>query len=58
MLSKALRKATGVEIEDHLIAKPVGTGKILLEKMTVNAKSKKDPLDWLLEHPAGYIQSA
>jgi bifunctional DNA-binding transcriptional regulator/antitoxin component of YhaV-PrlF toxin-antitoxin module len=51
-LSKELRKAAGVQPEDHLIAKPLGSGKILLEKATRQAYPKKDPLDWLLNHPA------
>jgi len=52
LLSKELRKAVGVEQEDHLIAKPLGSGKILLEKTTRRSYPKKDPLDWLLNHPA------
>ena len=52
-LSKELRKATGVEVEDHLIIKPLSSGRILLEKSTGKAYPKKDTLDWLLSHPAG-----
>ena len=51
-LSKDLRKAAGVQPEDHLIAKSLGSGKILLEKATRRSYPKKDPLDWLLNHPA------
>ncbi|MHB8565740.1 MAG: AbrB/MazE/SpoVT family DNA-binding domain-containing protein [Nitrososphaerales archaeon] len=52
LLSKELRKAAGVETDDHLIAKPLSEGKILLEKTTQQKYAKLDPLDWLLSHPA------
>jgi bifunctional DNA-binding transcriptional regulator/antitoxin component of YhaV-PrlF toxin-antitoxin module len=52
LLSKELRKAAGVKKEDHLVAKPIGSGKIVLEKTTDRAYQKQDPLDWLLSHPA------
>jgi bifunctional DNA-binding transcriptional regulator/antitoxin component of YhaV-PrlF toxin-antitoxin module len=51
-LSKELRKAAGVEIEDHLLIKPLGPGKMLLEKTTSKRYPKKDSMDWLLTHPA------
>jgi len=51
-LSKDIRKAAGVQPEDHLIAKSLGSGKILLEKTNRRSHLKKDPLDWLLSHPA------
>lgn len=51
-LSKELRKAAGVDAEDHLIIKPLSSGKMLLEKTTRQTSPNKDSLDWLLSHPA------
>lgn len=55
LLSKEIRKKTGVERNDRLIARPLSKGKILLEK-TLPKSDKDDPLDWLLRHP-GKIKS-
>jgi bifunctional DNA-binding transcriptional regulator/antitoxin component of YhaV-PrlF toxin-antitoxin module len=52
LLSKELRKAGGVEKNDRLVAKPIGKGKILLERSPRHQKASNDPLDWLLSHPA------
>lgn len=52
LLSKEVRKASGIEKNDRLIAKLSGKGKILLEKPSRQHHSKDDPLDWLLSHPA------
>jgi bifunctional DNA-binding transcriptional regulator/antitoxin component of YhaV-PrlF toxin-antitoxin module len=56
LLSKELRRESGVEKNDRLIAKSLSKGKILLEKPLRQPKAN-DPLDWLLTHP-GKIQSA
>ena len=52
LLSKELRRASGVEKNDHLIAKPLSGGKILLEKSSRQPSTENDPLDWLLKNPA------
>ena len=52
LLSKELRKAGGVEKNDRLVAKPLGKGKILLERSPRRQKATNDPLDWLLDNPA------
>jgi bifunctional DNA-binding transcriptional regulator/antitoxin component of YhaV-PrlF toxin-antitoxin module len=57
LLSKELRRESGVQKNDHLMAKSLSKGKILLEKPTPQPKANDDPLDWLLTHP-GKIRSA
>lgn len=56
LLSKELRRESGVQKNDHLIAKPLSKGKIFLEKQARQPKTNEDPLDWLLAHP-GKIKS-
>jgi bifunctional DNA-binding transcriptional regulator/antitoxin component of YhaV-PrlF toxin-antitoxin module len=58
LLSKELRHESGVQKNDHLIAKPLSKGKILLEKPARQPKrNEEDPLNWLLNH-SGKIKSA
>jgi bifunctional DNA-binding transcriptional regulator/antitoxin component of YhaV-PrlF toxin-antitoxin module len=52
LLSRELREESGVEKNDHLIAKSLSKGRILLEKPARQPRSRRDPLDWLLSHPA------
>lgn len=52
LLSKELRRASGVEKNDHLLAKSLSKGKILLEKPLRQPSTKNDGLEWLLKHPA------
>lgn len=56
LLSKELRRESGVQKNDRLIAKPLSKGKILLEKAEPQPEANEDPLDWLLTHP-GKIRS-
>lgn len=56
LLSKELRKESGVEKNDRLLAKSLSKGKILLEKPSRQPEAK-DPLDRLFSHP-GKIRSA